>query len=212
VAKIAPFEAHRNRYEQWFEDNRFAYEAEIEAVRLLLPKGGKGLEVGVGTGRFAVPLGVFTGLEPSPAMAEIARAKGVNVVEGVAEALPFSAEEFDFILMVTTICFLDDIDAAFKEAWRVLKPGGHVVIGFVDRESPLGQKYETARSKNVFYREATFYSVPEVLAHLEGNGFGEFAFAQTIFRDLSEIQGPEPVKEEYGEGSFVVIRAKKISC
>ncbi|HPU77474.1 MAG TPA: class I SAM-dependent methyltransferase, partial [Thermosynergistes sp.] len=93
MAKIAPFEAHRNRYEQWFEDNRFAYEAEIEAVRLLLPKGGKGLEVGVGTGRFAVPLGVFTGLEPSPAMAEIARAKGVNVVEGVAEALPFSAEE-----------------------------------------------------------------------------------------------------------------------
>jgi len=55
MAKIAPFEAHRNRYEQWFEDNRFAYEAEIEAVRLLLPKGGEGLEVGVGTGRFAVP-------------------------------------------------------------------------------------------------------------------------------------------------------------
>jgi SAM-dependent methyltransferase len=211
MAKIAPFEAHRNRYEQWFEDNRFAYEAEIEAVRLLLPKGGEGLEVGVGTGRFAVPLGISIGLEPSPAMAEIARAKSINVVEGVAETLPFSAEEFDFILMVTTICFLDDIDAAFKEAWRVLKPGGHVVIGFVDRESPLGQKYETARSENIFYREATFYSVPEVLAHLEKAGFGEFAFAQTIFRDLSQIEGPEPVKEGYGEGSFVVIRAKKIS-
>ena len=144
-------------------------------------------------------------------MAEIARAKSINVVEGVAETLPFSAEEFDFILMVTTICFLDDIDVAFKEACRVTKPGGYIVIGFVDRESPLGQKYESMRSENVFYREATFYSVPEVLAHLEKAGFGEFAFAQTIFRDLSQIEGPEPVKEGYSEGSFVVIRAKKIS-
>ena len=210
MAKTAPFEAHRDRYEQWFEDNRFAYEAEIEAVRLLFPKGDEGLEVGVGTGRFAAPLNISTGLEPSPAMAEIARAKGVNVIEGVAEDLPFGNETFDVILMVTTICFLDDIDVAFKEACRVTKPGGYIVIGFVDRESPLGQKYESMRSENVFYREATFYSVPEVLAHLERNGFGEFAFAQTIFRDLSEIQELEPVREGYGEGSFVVIRAKKL--
>ena len=54
-------------------------------------------------------------------MAELARQRGVEVIEGVAEALPFAEETFDFILMVTVDCFLDDVTQAFREANRVLK-------------------------------------------------------------------------------------------
>ena len=39
-------------------------------------KRGDGLEVGVGTGRFTVPLGVREGIEPSGAMARLAARAG----------------------------------------------------------------------------------------------------------------------------------------
>ncbi len=48
----------------------------------------------------SVPLGIKTGVEPSPQMAERSRKFGLNVIEAVAEDLPFSDEEFDFVFMV----------------------------------------------------------------------------------------------------------------
>jgi ubiquinone/menaquinone biosynthesis C-methylase UbiE len=174
-----------------------------------LPKTGRGVEVGVGSGRFAVPFGITEGVEPSPKMAELARQRGISVIEGVAEDLPFPDLEFDFLLMVTTICFVDDLDRSFQEAYRVLKKDGVLVIGFVDRTSPVGQLYQKFKENSVFYREATFYSVEEVVTSLKKAGFQTFSFSQTIFNQLKDIKAPEPTREGYGEGSFVVIRAIK---
>ena len=79
-------------------------------------------------------------------MAARARLLGIDVRAGVAEDLPFGDGAFDFVLMVTTICFLDDVPKAFREARRVIRPGGSIVIGFIDRESTLGKEYERGRS------------------------------------------------------------------
>ena len=68
-AKIAPFEQYASRYESWFSKHRFAYKSELEAVRRQLPWGKNGIEIGVGSGRFAAPLGIKLGLEPSAAPA-----------------------------------------------------------------------------------------------------------------------------------------------
>ena len=205
-ARIKPFEEHYDRYEEWFEEHRYAYLSELEAVRRLIPKG-EGIEIGVGSGRFAEPLGIKQGVEPSKRMAEIARSRGIRAVDGVAEELPFEDESFDFVLMVTTICFLDDAEKALREAHRVLKPGGSIIIGFIDRESPLGKEYLKHKEENVFYREAAFYSVNDVLSLLEN--FKCVSALQTIFRPLDSIDSLEPVLEGYGKGSFVVIRAIK---
>ena len=205
---VNAFDKNVEQYEQWFVDNPLAYVSELHAVKDLLPEG-EGMEVGIGTGRFAAPLGISKGIEPSKAMAELARKKGIKVVPGVAERLPFKDGEFDFCLMVTTVCFLDDMDLAFREAHRVLKPVGAFVIGFVDRDSPLGQEYLKRKDRSAFYKEATFYSVSEIVEHLERAGFGGFEFRQTLFRPLAEMEEVEPVKEGHGEGSFVVVRAVK---
>ena len=209
MPKVKPFEMYVKRYEEWFERNRNAYESELQAVKTLLPEGGTGIEIGVGTARFAAPLGITLGIEPSKAMREVARKRGIDVIGAVGEDLPLADSQFDFVLMVTTICFLDDIAASFKEAYRVLKPGGAFVIGFIDRDSPLGKKYQKHKDENVFYREATFYSADEVIACIEKAGFKDFALVQTIFKDLREVDGIQPVKEGHGEGSFVVVRGLK---
>jgi len=209
MAKIGPFEKYADRYEEWFLKNSFAYQSELQAIKVLLPLYGVGIEIGVGSGRFAAPLGIKIGIEPSEVMRKRASEKGIEVIDGVAEDLPFQDERFDFALMVTTICFLDDIEASLKEAHRVLKPGGFLIIGFVDRESPLGQSYLKRAQENVFYKHATFYSVKEVVSYMKKSRFGNFAFTQTIFQDLEKIKASEPVKEGYGEGAFVVVRGKK---
>jgi ubiquinone/menaquinone biosynthesis C-methylase UbiE len=82
-------------------------------------------------------------------MAYMARKRGIDVHEAMAEALHFDDESFDFVLMVTTICFLENPLQALKEAKRVLKPGGHIFIGMIDRNSPPGREYERKDNKQV---------------------------------------------------------------
>lgn len=211
MARIEPFEKHPLQYEQWFDKHKFAYESELQAIRKLLPQGGNGLEIGVGSGRFAVPLGIKLGIEPSSKMMQIALRKGIGVIGGVAESLPFRNAQFDFALMVTTICFLDNVEVAFNEAYRILKPDGCLIIGFIDKDSPIGQLYQQHKGESVFYMIATFYSVDEVVSCLKKAKFNGFDFSQTIFHNLAEMEGIELVREGYGEGSFVVVRAVKMS-
>ena len=163
----------------------------------------------MGTGRFAAPLGIRIGVEPAQAMRMVAQERGLEVIAGVAEALPLKDEQFGFALMVTTLCFVDDVELAFQEAWRILKPDGCFINGFVDRTSFLGKIYQWYKDQNVFYKVAHFYSVDEVISFLEKARFQHFTFTQTVFRNLDEITEPEPVKKGYGEGAFVVVRGMK---
>jgi hypothetical protein len=56
MPRIGPFEAHSDRYDQWFEKNRDIYHAELDAIRNLMPSpDAKGLEVGVGSGNSPLP-------------------------------------------------------------------------------------------------------------------------------------------------------------
>ncbi|MDF1526869.1 MAG: class I SAM-dependent methyltransferase [bacterium] len=208
MAKTGTFDSQVDRYEGWFEKNNLTYESQVEAVRSVLPSGS-GIEVGVGTGRFAEPLGIKLGVDPSQSMREVARKKGIDVVHGVAEDLPFPDESLDFVLMVTVICFFDDVPEAFREARRVLKPDGSLIVAFIDRDTPTGRIYDANKADSAFYREATFYSAAEVKAMLEEAGFSSTSFVQTIFKYPREMTEPEPVREGFGEGVFCIVKAIK---
>lgn len=206
MAKIEAFERFSDAYDAWFEENADKYEAELALIRRLLPASGAGgIEVGIGSGKFAVPFGIRTGVEPSREMALKARLQGIQVIAGVAEHLPLIKDCFDFVLMVTTICFVDDLSATFAEAWRVLKPGGWFVVGFVDKESDLGRHYEAHRDQSRFYREATFFSTREVMAYLEAAGFRIDRIEQTL------IPGDKGgrILDGFGQGAFVGLRGVK---
>jgi len=209
MPKISPFEKYVEQYEEWFVENRWVYEAELRAVKAMIPTRGHGVEVGVGTGRFAEPSGIKIGVEPSKRMREIAQKRGIEVLDGVAEELPFDDSQFDFVLMVTTVCFVDDINRALLEAHRVLSHEGILIIGFVDRNSMVGQTYLSRQNENVFYKDATFFSVDELVKIMDQSGFIDLTFKQTIFQTLSETTRDEPVKSGHGKGSFVVIRGRK---
>ncbi len=209
MPRTEPFERHTSRYDNWFEENRPLYASEVEALRAIMPPYAKGIEIGVGSGRFAVPLGILFGLDPSPAMLRVARRRGIRAVYGVAEKLPFTDSSFDLVLMVTTVCFLDDILSAFREVNRILIAGGSFIIGLIDKNSPVGRIYQEKKNENVFYKLATFYSVEEIVSLLVDSGFEDLSFTQTIFRDLKDIQDKEPVLPGYGKGSFAVVRAIK---
>jgi len=206
MPRIDPFEKLSDRYDEWFERNADIYHAELEAIRQVIPfPEAKGLEIGVGSGKFALPLGIKIGVEPSKKMAEKAERQGIQVYSNPAENLPFSDDEFDFALMVTTICFVDDIIKSFSEAYRVLKPGGCIIVGFVDKESELGRRYFEKRSSNEFYKEATFYSSTEVLKFLKEVGFQIMKIKQTLIP--GEPQGT--ILDGFGKGAFIVIQSKK---
>jgi ubiquinone/menaquinone biosynthesis C-methylase UbiE len=204
-----PFEEHTGRYEAWFETYAYAYQSEITALRRLLPDPGYGVEIGVGSGRFAAPLDITVGVDPAEEMLARARSRDIEVVEGVAEALPLRADTFDTALIVTTICFVDDIPATLAEAGRILGPDGTLVIGYIDKESPVGRIYQEKKAANPFYREATFVSTDQLVDELDDAGFTDREFVQTIYRWIDDIDEPEPVEEGYGDGSFVGIKATR---
>jgi SAM-dependent methyltransferase len=206
---IQVFERFHKRYDEWFTRYKWVYRSEVEALSRLIPKGGLGFDVGVGTGRFAAPFRLAVGLDPSGAMVSLAKKKGIEIVCGVGENVPLVAETFDFVLLVTTICFVEDPRATLKEARRVLKDHGSVIVGLVDKNSSLGRSYESGKEASVFYRAATFYSVDQVRDWLAELCFEDLVAYQTIFRPLGRIERLEPIREGYGQGGFVALRATK---
>jgi len=204
------FNTEAKKYDDWFDNHPDIYKSEIAAVRNALPTPhGRCVEIGIGTGRFATPFGIVDGVEPAQAMRTIAKSREINAINGTAEKLPHENESFDCALMVTTICFVDNPIQSCKEAWRVLKPDGTFIIGFVDRESFLGKLYESRKEKSPFYHNARFFSAQEVANLMTTAGFLDLQFRQTLFHLPEDMKSSEPVLSGHGDGGFVVISGKK---
>ncbi|MDD4909672.1 MAG: class I SAM-dependent methyltransferase [Candidatus Omnitrophica bacterium] len=201
------FDRYYKKYDAWYDRHRFAFLSELEAIKKVLPRDGKGLEIGVGTGRFAAALGITTGIDPSRNMLEIAQERGVNVRFGFGEDVPFLNDTFDRVAIIITLCFVKDPQKVLKEAKRVLKKSGRIIIGIIDKDSFLGKFYQ--RKKSIFYKRARFFSVKEAARLLKEAGFINLSYYQTLFRTPDKVDSIEKPKRGFGKGGFVAISGEK---
>jgi len=201
------FQRYYKKYDRWYDKNRFAYLSELKAVSRVLPRSGEGLEIGVGTGRFAAPLGIEVGIDPARNMIAIARQRGVDARLGIGEHLEFGNSAFDYVAIIITICFVEDPQKVLKEANRALRKNGRIIIGIIDRNSFLGKFYKSKRS--IFYRKANFFSVGEIEDLLKATGFNRISHYQTILQLPDKMDSIQNPRRGFGKGGFVIISAQK---
>ena len=205
--KENPFDAEVEEYEAWFRANDKLLESELEAIEQLIPDNGGGIEIGVGTGIFASNLGIKCGVEPSEKMAAVARKNGVQVLIASAEKLPIEIGSYQFALMVTVDCFLDDVLKAFLEIKRILADKGYFIVAFLDRTTPLGKIYEKNKHLHRSYKDAKFHSANEIEDLLEKTGFKIIESKQTVY---SLDNKKQEIKDGTGVGLFAVIKSQKL--
>jgi SAM-dependent methyltransferase len=192
-------------YDAWFETHQALYQTELAALESLVPRGA-GLEIGVGTGRFAAPLGARFGLDPASRMLRLAKERGLLVVQGVGESLPFKDDSFDFVQIVFVIEFVDDLISFLREAVRTIKRSGALILGFIDRDSLWGQYYARDPSHRRYFHPPSPVIILDIFKKI-GLEFREAR--QTLFQHPPDLIEKEEPKQGFGEGGFVVLKAVK---
>jgi arsenite methyltransferase len=89
------------------------------------------------------PSGHVHGIDVSTTMVDQARrtfaedcaAGRLDVALGSMTNLPLADEALDAVITVNTVYFVEDLEAAFRELVRVVRPGGRVVVGVSDPDA-----------------------------------------------------------------------------
>ena len=208
------FDKYAEDYDRWFDslEGRMLFEMEVEAVRLLMKDLEKPfLEIGVGTGRFAKELEIEFGIDPSARVLEIARKREVKVKKAMGEKLPFKEGSFGAVFLLFTFCFVDDPQKVISEAKRVLKEGGGLIVGIINRESQWGQLYIKKKAEgHPIYKHARFYSINEVVKITGKTGMAVVAYSSTLCQPPTGI----PYKESghnnlIKDAGFICMLARK---
>jgi ubiquinone/menaquinone biosynthesis C-methylase UbiE len=205
--KDSPFDIFTEEYENWFKENELIFQSELLALKQVIPIGKEGVEIGIGSGIFADKLDIKFGIDPSEKMLNYATQRNLKVKIGFAENLPYPDNSFDFAAFITSICFVDNPEKAIKEAHRIIKDKGDLIIAFIDKESSLGKSLELEKEDSKFYRNANFYSVSEMTSMIVNNHFEITEILQTLTE--MKLNNPEKPIKGYGKGSFIVIKGRK---
>lgn len=138
------------------------------------------LEIAVGTGRNLrhYPANLrLTGVELSPGMLEVARKEAATLGRdadlrvGDAEALDFEDESFDTVTCTLALCTIPDDRAAVAEMWRVLRPGGRVLLLEHVRSPLLAIRAGQRLLEPLFLRLEHDHLAREPLDHVPAAGF-----------------------------------------
>lgn len=221
---ISHFQKSALDFEKWFEKNENIFNSELEALKKMVTDSKHCLSVGIGNGMFAEKLGIKYGVEPSEGMAELARKRGIEVKQGYSEHLPYPDESFNQVLLATVLSYVNDQFQTIKEAYRVLKPGGEIIISFLPAEGSYVLLYELSYLRGrfdpeiapeypyplEFIRDADWVSTGSLIEMLEKAGFGKLKFVQTLTRHPKySTEKVEEPQTGYERGDYVVVKGVK---
>jgi SAM-dependent methyltransferase len=228
------FDLCATEYDRWFLDNERTLRSELALLASCLGQPGRALSVGCGSGLFEWLLHrehgvhVANGIEPSEAMAAIARERGLEVRLGTAETAHYGDELYDTVLLNGTPSYIDDLAEAFRRSFVALKGGGRIVVLDVPKESGFGTLYalaavcgswEDPRVRDIrpavpypieLTMAASWRTTSEKLDLLERAGFVEIESFQTLTRHPAfadaEVESPIP---GHDRGDYVGIIGRK---
>lgn len=208
------FDLYAEEYDRWFDspEGKTIFAMEVEAVKLLMGGFKKPfLEVGVGTGRFARELGIDFGVDPSQKALTMAKRQGIKIKKGKGEELTFEDDYFGAAFILLTLCFVEKPQKVLKEIKRVLKNGGGLIVGIINRESMWGELYMKKKSEDhPIYSYAHFYSADEIARMIDKAGLRVEAYSSTLCQPPSDKPYKEPAhKKLVDNAGFVCILAIK---
>ena len=225
----------REKVRSAFQSKADQYDRNIQVQRRVIDRflefvSGAGLtprrvlDVGAGTGILA---GALRRLYPDATMVCVDLAFAMNlaardqlggdgrveILNADAERLPFAAGSFDLVVSTSTFQWLDTLDAAFSEVWRVLSPGGSFFLSMFGERTlfELKTSYRRALRANepgARDRSHDFLPVAAVQAALERGGFAScsavseleveyYPDVRTLLRSLKAIgagnAAPDPL-------------------
>lgn len=205
------FDQRAEEYDSWFEDSML-FDIELAALKEIhAPILGPKLEIGVGSGRFARAMNVTFGVDPAITPLLISQKRGIRVIQSTGEELPVAGNVMGTVFLLFALCFISDPMLVFIECSRVLKEGGHLVIGMIPSTGPWGQALQEKKKKgHPFYEYARFYDPAEVDMMLEDAGFCLVEKRSSLFQLPDNVQEFEhSIPGSLREAGFQIIVARK---
>ncbi len=167
-------------------------------------RGSAVLDVGCGTGllarealRLIGPTGRLVGVDPSPGMIAQAQLPGCSLVEGIAESLPVEDASFDFVTMGYALRHIGDLQQAFREFHRVLRPGGTVLVLEITRP----RNRAAAAALKAYMR-----GVVPLVARAAGRGAQTPAVWRYFWDTIEACVPPQRVLDTLLEAGFTRVR------
>lgn len=218
------FDQWADQYDAWFTTPMGKrvkqYECELILDLLQPAKGESILDVGCGTGIFT--LGILAhsarivGLEPSLPMLAGAVKRTMthpfDPVGGDMRALPFRDRSFDKLVSVTALEFVADAKGAVDEMFRVVRPGGTLVVATLNSLSPWAdRRKESAAKGHELFQNVFFRSPSEMQALASVNGEVKTAVHFQKHEEPANALAIEAAGQETNldTGAFLAIRWTK---
>jgi radical SAM protein with 4Fe4S-binding SPASM domain len=235
LAKAACFNERAIEYDEWFTTplgRRYDSAAKKRIFsKINVKPGNKVLEVGCGTGNYTLELAKMgadvVGVDASEWMLRIAisnaRENNVNIIPKHTEAkdLLFQDETFDFVISINLLEYPPDPKKAVNEMIRVLKKGGKLILGVLNKNSLWGLTRSMKMGLGVeAYFGARFLSNKEVVSLLSKEQLEGIDISSTIFfpplnhdsvlmaSDFFETMGQKIVPNS---GALTILSATKAS-
>jgi ubiquinone/menaquinone biosynthesis C-methylase UbiE len=175
------------------------------------------LDVGAGTGRYALQLAkrgvAVSAIDFSPEMMQVARQaaqeEGLTIDfrhGSISDDLPFASHRFDFVICALMLCHVSDLAHAFQEFYRVLQPGGYLLISAFHPDAIAFGWNTSFRERRAAY---VLPNMPHTRAdYVDTLGRTGFTLLKVIDALVGEIPDDYPSKamlRDYLEKNFCLI-------